>query len=228
MADLGDLLGTILVSLARARHVADIETAAIAEQYRNHPLLEGLAVPRVRVPEMVIDLPVLIDAEDPGEPGQLADDDLIKKTATQELLAAAQRAGTPLPAATANRMAELLGTSLAQARRPTTAGSLPKEAVLRAVENATSNTLRATEGVTLTPQVLKQVIGDVRLRVGNMAEVKPGRPPTLRATLMTSEVKEKATPQSVVRLRLTLREEGLEWSATSKVDGTAARTLTPE
>ena len=43
MAELGELLGTILASVAHARRMADEETAALAEYYKDHPLLEGMA-----------------------------------------------------------------------------------------------------------------------------------------------------------------------------------------
>jgi hypothetical protein len=35
-------------------------------------------------------------------------------------------------------------------------------------------------------------------------------------------------PSTVARIRITLREEGLEWSTVQKGDGTSARRLSPE
>ena len=66
MPDLGDLMGLLVSGVARARRMADEESALIAEQYRRNPLLEGLSVPRVRIPEMTVELPLLLQAYEPG------------------------------------------------------------------------------------------------------------------------------------------------------------------
>jgi len=49
------------VSLVHARRMADEETAAVAEYYKDNPLLEGMSLPRVRVPQLTIDMPITID-----------------------------------------------------------------------------------------------------------------------------------------------------------------------
>ena len=71
MADLGDLLGSLMSGLIRARRMADEQTAALAEYYKSIPLLEGLSVPRIRIPELTIDMPFLIDNDLEGEKGAM-------------------------------------------------------------------------------------------------------------------------------------------------------------
>ncbi|MDY6857249.1 MAG: hypothetical protein SWO11_21615 [Thermodesulfobacteriota bacterium] len=66
MADLGQLIGTILSSVAHARRIADEESTAIAEYYRDNPLLEGMSVPRIRVSELTLELPMLVLSHDEG------------------------------------------------------------------------------------------------------------------------------------------------------------------
>jgi len=69
MSDFAEVVGTLLAGLARARGTADEETAVLAEHYRKQPLLAGMSVPRVRVPEMMVELPVIVEAhEEGGEP----------------------------------------------------------------------------------------------------------------------------------------------------------------
>ena len=41
MAELSEVLGALMVSLVHARRMADEETAAVAEYYKDNPLLEG-------------------------------------------------------------------------------------------------------------------------------------------------------------------------------------------
>jgi hypothetical protein len=67
---LGDVIGTMLSDIARARARADMEAIKIADAYSRDPLLKHMSVPRFRMPEIVVDLPVLIsDVETPAGGG---------------------------------------------------------------------------------------------------------------------------------------------------------------
>jgi len=58
--DLSDFLGHILTEITRARVQADMESIRIAEMYANHDLLQHFPIPRVRLPEVEINLPVIL------------------------------------------------------------------------------------------------------------------------------------------------------------------------
>src|SRR3954451_4125174 len=68
--NLGDVVGAMLADVARARVRADVEALRIAEAYSRDPLLKHLSIPRFRLPEMVVDLRVLVTGVDAttGEP----------------------------------------------------------------------------------------------------------------------------------------------------------------
>ncbi len=57
---LGDYLGHLLSSVTKARMQADLETIRIAEQYQSHPLLKHFPVPRVRLPQVELNIPVIM------------------------------------------------------------------------------------------------------------------------------------------------------------------------
>ncbi|SMF17174.1 hypothetical protein [Pseudobacteriovorax antillogorgiicola] len=57
---LGDYLGHLLSSVTKARMQADLETIRIAEQYQSHPLLKHFPVPRVRLPKVELNVPVIM------------------------------------------------------------------------------------------------------------------------------------------------------------------------
>ena len=61
---LGDVIGAMLADVAKARVRADVEALRIAEAYSRDPLLKHLSVPRFRLPDMVVDLPVLVSGVD--------------------------------------------------------------------------------------------------------------------------------------------------------------------
>lgn len=66
MPNLNEVLGAILNSIASARRMADEQTVRLAEQYLQDPLLAGMSVPRIRLPEVIVDLPILIEGCDQG------------------------------------------------------------------------------------------------------------------------------------------------------------------
>lgn len=61
MPYLGDYLGQLMAEIAIARMHADLETVRLAEIYAAHPLLRTMSVPRLRLPEVDLELPVLIE-----------------------------------------------------------------------------------------------------------------------------------------------------------------------
>ena len=71
MSELSEVLGSLMISLVHARRLADEETAAVAEYYKDHPLLEGMSLPRVRVPELTIDMPLTINQHIPAKNAEL-------------------------------------------------------------------------------------------------------------------------------------------------------------
>jgi hypothetical protein len=68
----------------------------------------------------------------------------------------------------------------------------------------------------------------LRSRVGAAAFEAPGRPPSLRVAVATDHVKTRADNLNVTRVRIRLREEGLEWSDVVNADGERTSRLTPE
>ena len=61
---LGDVIGAMLADVARARMRADVEAMRIADTYSRDPLLKYLSIPRFKMPELVVDLPVLVTGVD--------------------------------------------------------------------------------------------------------------------------------------------------------------------
>ena len=72
MPYLGDYLGQLLSEIAIARMQADLETVRLAELYAAHPLLRTLPVPHLRLPEVALEIPVLIEASEEPRAGESA------------------------------------------------------------------------------------------------------------------------------------------------------------
>lgn len=61
MPRLNQILGALMADIASARHLADQHTILLAKKYHEDPLLRNLSVPRIRLPEVVVDLPLLVE-----------------------------------------------------------------------------------------------------------------------------------------------------------------------
>jgi hypothetical protein len=227
MTDLGHVLGSVLASLARARHIADLQTAEIAEQYRDNPLLEGLSVPRVRVPELRIELPILIDGETDGSPGKLHDAEYIARRAVATIHEGLNAYDLRLHANVRQQLLKELSAGLT--RKTKSQADVTKEAVIRRAERITRRVLLSTPlAEHLSQDQLRAILAAVRHRVDETAEAKPSQPPGIKVNPLSSEVKENASPAVVARLTLAMREEGLEWEISRSDDGTTRRRLGPE
>jgi hypothetical protein len=227
MADLGVVLGALISGVVHARRIADEESAAIAEHYKDNPLLSGMSIPRVRLPEVTIDIPMLIDAHDEGEPDQVADSKTIRTAVSNELKASLAREGLSLAAADVKKFEAVLEQQLVKVSTPIAYRS-PREAVIRAAEEAFSATVRDKVIGKSTLAAAGRVASNLRFSASGSALTKVGRAPRITTSIITAEVKEKSSPANVSRLTLTLKEEGLEWSVGENSDGTISRKLTPE
>lgn len=226
MSGLDQVLGTFLASLAHARRIADEETIAIAEYYRSQPLLAGMSLPRIRVAELVIDLPFIIEEESPATPEQLEKTDVIKKAMSARLMTAANAEDVRLPRTVKQRFERQLDNAFREAGIGT--GGHTREDVVRAVGRAFTATTEAELSERLSESQLKAVSKAILNEAAAVAVRKERTPATVKVSVRTEDVKEKSDPASVVRIKLVLREEGLEWTAVKDDEGTVHRFLTPE
>jgi len=248
MADLAELVGTLLAGLTHARRIADEESAAIAEYYKTNPLLESMSVPRVRVPELTLEIPVLIESHDEGEDDEPASISQIMEELVSALNSAAQHEDvstrTQKYGAFRADFTKNLERSLNRLKLPpgVQVKRFPPEAIARCADRAfvaaereeRKRLHRSTppsgddEEPTFSSRQAEEIRLDLQQAANSAALRKVGTRPRLTAEIMTAEVKERSDPGSVTHLKITMREEGLEWTTTEASDGSIARTLTPE
>lgn len=243
MADLGELVGTLLASLAHARRMADEETAAIAEYYKMHPLLEGMSVPRIRVPELTLELPVLIESHDEGDPAEPASVGSIVNALKAALDKSAGHEGISVRSAKYRQFRSRFETEVSRQLEQMSPKGITPEAVARAADDSFMRARRDEEkdrataarrpGAELEPRVFtasqaRDARADLRSAANDAAVKAAGSRPRINAEIMTSEVKEQGDERSVARLKVVMKEEGLDWTVSETAEGATTRTLTPE
>lgn len=225
MADLGDLIGSLMVGMIRARRMADEQTAALAEYYKTNPVLEGLSVPRIRVPELTIDMPVLIENHVEGEEAEAAKPEKITEAVLTQLETTLAehhiKAGAELQAAFKE---ELHAQLVASRKLP---GVVTREKHIQIVQSALDKALKRSN-THLSAEHKNVIHKDLRAVVAAVSVTKETVTPSIVANIKTADVKEKASNATIVRVRITMKEEGLEWATQTSETGGIVRTLTPE
>ena len=225
MADLGDLLGSLMCGVIRARRVADEHTAALAEYYKSNPLLEGLSVPRIRIPELTIEMPMLIEDQVNGQTGEMADPEKIAAAADAQLKTTMSMHNIRInPAFHATFVSEVKNRLelVKQSATP-----VMNETVARSVQAAFSATV-AKMKTSLNATHKEAIAKDLRAGLTTASIAKEPVAASIGANIRTADVKEQASNTSVVRLKITLKEEGLEWGIQANESGGVTRTLQPE
>ena len=225
MAYLGDLLGSLMSGLIRARRMADEQTAALAEYYKSVPLLAGLSVPRIRIPELTIDMPFIIEKELAGEEGEMAEPATIASALEAQLETTLARNSIKPNPIFRKTFAEEVNSRLVLLKQ--TAVPIMKETIARCVQEAFTATLHRTK-TSLTEKHMEIIARELREKGSAVGIARRSAAPGIVANINTADVKEQTSLTSVVRLKITLKEEGLEWVTQAGESGGVKNTLQPE
>lgn len=228
MPNLGDYLGHLLSEIAIARMHADLETIRIAELYAAHPLLRSMPVPHVRMPDVDLEIPVLVDnVEDPpaGESarGSATVPDLRKKF-DEVLRAHLARSGVSLTPADTAKLTAALDLRLPQHHLPAEVSV----GVLRLADDLSATAVKAIEEAKPgTPATEPARVNHLKEAVRVALLQVPRQPPRVRVLVTSSQIRESATADNLTKLHVKISEQGVEW-ATVGVGGERQDKLVPE
>lgn len=229
MPTLGEVLGAIMADVTKARRMADEEAMRTAELYRQEPLLQGMTVPRLRLPDVTIEIPAIVEAHEEGEVGEYQDPEKVSQQAATFLTEAAKNEDLVLPRDLVASFRASLQDELKQlaAREPGTPQVVSRQAFANAGELVLLRHARPLRQEQMTT-IIKRIAPKLRHHIASIALRKSPTPAAIRVLIETHQVKERSDPRSVTRLRLTLKEEGLEWSEFQTDEGETVTRLTPE
>jgi hypothetical protein len=229
---LGDFLGLLLAEVSNARMQADLEAVRIGELYSSHPLLRSMPIPRVRLPELTVDVPLMIgDVEEP-RPDESPRGGIPRAVRSEHLLAVLRRhfsqAGMDLTDSELDSLREPLAQSLEGSDVPIDVDIDTNRVADGFVDSAIKSIseIRRSPGNArpmLPEAALKNLRSAMRLEMVSLRT----RPPRLNVIVTASELSAAAMAENVTRLRLTIAEQGLEW-ATFESEGRTRTRLVPE
>jgi hypothetical protein len=235
MPKLGDYLGQLLSEITIARMHADLESMRVAELYASHPLLRTMPVPHFRLPEVEIEVPVVIkETEEPepdASPRGRVDLDELRKTFDSLLTRQLRKSEIRISAERRKRLDAELNEAVDELRRP---AEITID-VNRVADELTKVALRYVRefgqvgrpAVALKPEELEKFKDELQqyTRVAFLKSREP--PPRLHTLVATPEVREAGEGHVVTRLRLKVSEHGFEW-AQIESEGRMYDRLVPE
>jgi hypothetical protein len=211
---------------------ADLETVRLAELYATHPLLRTMPVPHMRLPDVELEIPVLVKTiEEPraGESARggapLAD---MRRKFDDALATHLSTAGVELSRAHRKKLREAVDERF-------TFHGVPTEIavdVYRMADDLTSTALRVVGELRPTPDTAEAAVHSpleaafketVRLEFLKLRTP----PPRLTVLVTSAEIHEAGTPENMTRLRLKVSEHGVEWT-TIESEGVRQSRLVPE
>jgi hypothetical protein len=229
MPNLGDFLGHLMSEITIARMHADIEAIRIAELYASNPLLANLPIPHFRLPNIDIDVPVVIQNVEQPPNGLSA-------------------MGAPLVKEMHDKFNEILikflkdeSIELKQTEKKKLDKSIEKSILeLSHYEGLASNINQVADilsdivsGALTEPNgpVHKLKREELRDSIKNISRVeflKLSKPPArLKVLINTSEIKEAGPSDVITRLHLKVNEEAFEWTKI-ELEGKTKDRLVPE
>ena len=217
---LGDYVGQLMSEITIARMQADIEAVRVAELYSSHPLLRHLPVPHFRLPNLEMDVPVVVKQMEELQVGKTPRGAPLlvemRKVFDGTLARCLSEEGIRLKPVHRKNLKLALDKKMASLTQPVEI-AVDVNRVAEGLVNATSLALTGTGGP-VEPE--KRMKLEDRLREITRVEfLKLRTPPTrLQVLVTTSEIREAGPSEVITRLHLKITEEAFEWT-TIESDG---------
>ena len=232
MPYLGDYLGQLLSEITIARMHADLEALRVAELYASHPLLRTMPIPHFRLPDVELEVPVVIKQMDEPSPGKPprggVDPKTLRKAFDSTLALQLSKSRIKLSAEQTKNMQALIDTAASDEDLPHEI-AVDTNRVADRFADAVSKVLAATVPPD-NPDKLEQIqrlASELKTGV-RLAFLKARVPPPRLSTLVTTQdIREAGASENITRLKLKISEESVEWTMVES-DGQMQGRLIPE
>lgn len=232
MPYLGDYLGQLLSEITIARMHADLEALRVAELYVSHPLLRTMPIPHFRLPDVELEVPVVIKQMDEPRPGKSTrggvDLKTLRKAFDSALALQLGKSRIKLSAEQTKNMQALIDAAASDEDLPHEI-AVDTNRVADRFSDAVSKVLTATVPSENSDKLeqIRELTAELRTGV-RLAFLKTRVPPPRLSTLVTTQdIREAGAGENVTRLKLRITEESVEWTMVES-DGQMQGRLVPE
>jgi hypothetical protein len=232
MPYLGDYIGHLLSEMTIARMHADLEAVRVAELYASHPLLRFMPVPHFRLPEMDLDVPVVIkEVEEPRadeSPRGGVPITELRKTFDQVLTRQFTKHGLDVSPENKKTLKSALDEKIGRLSQPKET-AVDVHRIADELTNAAVSTL--TEVQDFRGPIEKKRIETLEAELKDAIKLEFLKlrrpPPRLNVLATTQEIREAGPSEIVTRIKLKLTEQAVEWTSVES-EGQKLDRLVPE
>ncbi len=214
MPNLGDYIGHLLSEITIARMHADLEAVRVAELYVNHPLLRHMPVPRFRLPNVEMDIPVAIKkaGEQPANELPRGTPKIEAMRTTFDTLIARHIEAEKIQMKPAQQ--KKLKLALDKAAVTLAQPAAIAVDVMRIADEWAAAASAALAGEGLLDKKAQPAFEE-KLREEARRELIRLRtpPPRLEALVTTGEIREAGPGEVLTHIRLKIVEEAFEWTS---------------
>ena len=220
MPHLGDYIGQLLSEITISRMHADIEAVRVAELYATHSLLRNMPVPHFRLPNVDVEIPIVIKEMEEQRPGVLprgtpflAD---MRKAFDKVLMKRLREEKVRLRPEYSRKLNSVLDKKVSYLTLPTEV-SIDVNRAADELSRAASLILTESGGPVDSarrPELEQTLKKEARIEFLKLR--KP--PPRLQVLVTTGEIREAGPSEVITRLHLKISEEAFEWT-TIESDG---------
>ena len=217
MSELSETLGHLLCEITRARMAADRESVRIAKQYAEDDggLLRHFPVPRMRMPQLELTLPVVVSSIPEGYVTKVAPDMLVSALSAnlKEALKAQSIHVSTTEIRKIVRADANLNQGLVAEQLSTKLTDQLHDHTRRLVERQVAKAAGSDEAVQASQSAerFKEIAAIIRTQVNRTLDALPQRPIGISVDARTQQVKETNQGGSFcLSLKLNVTEEGLD------------------
>ncbi len=236
MPKLNEYLGSIISSVSTARVMADVQTVKVAEDYAKHDLLQHFSVPRMRLDDVEITIPVAIDKSQSAEPIIQSPVDIIENSDFNSSIykEITKSLGlSSLPRAASNEVRSILSKDTQVLE-----SNLNKKNDLSSLVEFSKNVAEKIDYVANKNNLIKSSLSfnreELKDRINTVAQehIKKEAPVSTDLgelqVITESHLLREQNPDHIMQIKMKISEDGMEWQSMDNGDGEITRKLLPE
>lgn len=231
MAKLHEYIGGLFSSITNARVMSDLQTIKVAEEYAKHNLLSTFSVPRMRIDEIEMTIPVAIsDVEERVIKSKIQPIDGIKlgTIVHKELSANINISAISPPILTQiqtdiTKRSQLLEQSAKESKGKEVLNDYIKDITESFLRTLKSNRIDATN--VISQDKLEKLLDTILQREVKITEER--QIGDLNVIVEGHKLREQK-PETIMYIKMKISEEGMEWNRTENNDGKIDSKLIPE
>ncbi len=234
MPKLNDYIGSLVSSITDARVMSDIQTVKVAEEYAKHNLLKHFSIPRMRIDDIEMTIPIALDELKEKTETEYEPIDNIKFNAIVYNELVNNLGLTKLP----NEVSQTLRSKIAKQTQVL-------EQEIRIAKNLTPLKYYCKDLILLILHIESQLL---KLKADVKRKVDIDAMPQYLEKILAQEIKlqsEKKSiedlnviveahklreqkPENIIYIKLKISEDGMEWNRTENNEGEIESKLLPE